>query len=100
MKVRIDYNLPEFSATKIVMWECHMDESAKGRYDMILGRYILTEVVLNLKHSKHAIKSGDGPLKRSTAPMIDLVMQKFKDLDIGKITSEEYFTSLYMEELL
>ena len=36
--------LPEFSATKIVTWGFHVDDSTKGRYDMILGRYILIEL--------------------------------------------------------
>ena len=41
LKVKIDLTLPKISATKIVTWNCHVDDSAKGRYDMILGRYIL-----------------------------------------------------------
>ena len=49
-----------------------MDDSTKSRYDMILGRYILTALVLNLKLSNHFIESDDGPLKGSTAPMADL----------------------------
>ena len=40
LKVKIYFNLPENSAPKIVMWDCHVDDSAKGRYDMILGRDI------------------------------------------------------------
>ena len=32
MRVKIDFNLPEFIATKIIMWECHIYESAKGVY--------------------------------------------------------------------
>ena len=42
LKVKIYLNLPKLRATKIVTWNCHVDESAKGRYDMILGIYILT----------------------------------------------------------
>ena len=41
-KVRIDFTLTEISATEIVMWNCHVDESSKGIYDMILGRDLLT----------------------------------------------------------
>ena len=40
LKVEIDFTLPELSATKIGTWTCHLDDSAKSRYDMILGRYI------------------------------------------------------------
>ena len=44
LKVKIDFTLPEFSTKKIVTWNCHVDDYAKGRYDMILGRDILTEL--------------------------------------------------------
>ena len=42
IKVKIYFNLPKLSATTIVTWNFHVDESAKGRYVMILGIYILT----------------------------------------------------------
>ena len=41
LKVKIDFTSPELSRTKIVTWNCRVDDSSKGRYDMILGRYIL-----------------------------------------------------------
>ena len=44
IKVKIYFNLPEIRATKNMTWNCHVDESAKGRYYMILGRYILTDL--------------------------------------------------------
>ena len=42
LKVKIDFTLPALSATDVVTWTCHVEDSAKGRYDMILGRDILT----------------------------------------------------------
>ena len=39
-KVKIDFTLPTLSATNVVTWKCHVYESARGRYDMILGRYL------------------------------------------------------------
>ena len=50
-------------------WEWQANNSAKGSYNMILGRGILTALLLNLKDSKHVIEAGDIPLKLSTAPM-------------------------------
>ena len=35
LKVKIDFTLTELSATKIVTWDFHMDESAKDIYDMM-----------------------------------------------------------------
>ena len=45
LKDRIDFILPELSAAIIVKWNFHVDDFAKGGYDMILGRYILTALV-------------------------------------------------------
>ena len=42
MKVKIDFTLPEISVAKILTWNCHMNDSAKGRYGMILGIYLNT----------------------------------------------------------
>ena len=47
-KVNIDFCLPEFNATYILTRECHVDESTKGIYDMILGRYLLNALGLDL----------------------------------------------------
>ena len=66
LKVKIDFTLPELSTTKIVKWNCHLDDSAKERHDLILGRDLLTELGLNLKFSDNIIKASDGPFKRYT----------------------------------
>ena len=54
-KVNIDFFLPEFSATKIVTWKCHIDDSTNVIYDTILGRDLLTALGLDLKFSKNVI---------------------------------------------
>ena len=56
LKVNIDFNLPELRATKIVTWNCNVDDSYKGRYDVILGRYLLSVLGLNLKFSYNVIE--------------------------------------------
>ena len=81
-KVNIDFILPELSAMKIVMQGCHVDDSVKGRYDMILGRDILTSLVLNLKLSNNVIEAYRGPSKGFTALMVDL--GTYKTLKIQK----------------
>ena len=87
-KVKIDFALPELSATKIVTWNCHMDESAKDRYDIILSRYLLTALGLNLELYYHVIKADDVPIKGSEAPMVYLGTYEFKYLSAVKITPE------------
>ena len=87
MKVKMDSTLPKFRATKL--WRgSFVDDSAKGRFNMILGRYLSTALGLNLKLPKHIIESGDIPLKLPTAPIVDLGAYKFKDLNTDKITPE------------
>ena len=42
MKVKLNFTLTELRATKHLMWNCHVYDSAKVSYYMILGRDILT----------------------------------------------------------
>ena len=51
-------------------WNCHVDDTAKGRYDMILGLDILTELGSNLKFSEHGIKTDYGLFNRYTTHMV------------------------------
>ena len=65
--------------TKVITLNYHVDDSAKGRYDMILGRDILTTLGFNLEFSDPVIESDNGTFKGLTAPMFDLVTYEFKD---------------------
>ena len=85
IKVKVEFTLHKLSATNITVWKLHVDESAQGRYDMILGRYIRTELGLNLKLSDHVIEAYDRYLKGSTEPMVYLGTYEFKYLNTGKI---------------
>ena len=68
-----------------------MDEDAKCRYDMILGRYLLTDLGLDIKISEHLIEADSGPLKGSKTPMVNLGPYEFNILNTGEITPEESF---------
>ena len=85
----VDFSLPETSATNVVMWKFLVDDSAKYRYDLILGRDILTELVLNLKFSDHIIEADNSPFIGAAAPMVYLGTYAFKYLNIGGIKPEE-----------
>ena len=39
-KVKIYFTLLTFSTTNVMKWKCHVDYYAKGRYYMILGKYL------------------------------------------------------------
>ena len=82
------FTLPELCATEIMTWNCHVNDSAKGRYDMILGRDILKTLGLNLKLFYYVIESDYGYFKELTPHMVDLGMYEFKYLNIGNITPE------------
>ena len=89
LKVKADFTLPSLSATNVVTCKYYVYESSKGRYDMILGRYLLTESGLNLKFSEHVIKADDGHFKGSKTTMVDLSTYILKYLSTGNITPEE-----------
>ena len=43
------------------------------------------------------VKSDGGPFKESTAPLVDLGMQKIKYLNTGKLIPEKSFMNAYTE---
>ena len=91
------FTLPKLSPAYVLTWNCHVDESTKGRYDMITRRDILTSLGLNLTLSDHAIESDYTAFKASTEATVDLGTYEFKYLNIGKITPEESFIHFYTE---
>ena len=53
-------------------WERQLDESVKGRYDMILVRDLLISLLFYLKLSKNIITGGGRTFEGCTTLMIDL----------------------------
>ena len=70
------------------MRDFYVDDSAKGGYNTILGRYLLTELGLNIKLYDNVIKADDVPLRLSMTPIVDMDMYYFKVLNAEKITLE------------
>ena len=71
-KVNVKFCLPEFSATKIVTWKCHVDDSTKDIYNMILGRDLLTDLGIDIKFSNRVIVGSKGTYEGCSAPMFDV----------------------------
>ena len=71
-----------------------MDDFAKGRYDIILGRDLLTELGSNLELSEHVIEAGDAPFSRSTTSMDHLVTYILKILIQGKFHQKNHLLML------
>ena len=80
-------------------WEFHVDDFAEISYFIILSRYLLTSLVINLKFPKQIIEGCSGPFESYTEPIVDLGTYEFKIVNVDKITSKEYFTDAYLEEL-
>ena len=76
-----------------------MDDSTKVRYNIILDKYLLTELRLHLNIYEYVIEAGDGPLKGSTELIIDLGAYWFKYLNNGGNKPEEYSMTAYLDEL-
>ena len=60
-KLSVYFCLPEFIATNITSWRCQVDNSTTGRYGTILGRYLLTVLVLDTKFSEDITICSKGP---------------------------------------
>ena len=60
-KLTVNLCLPDFSAMKIVTWEIIVGGSSEICYDMVLGRYLLMDLFIDIKFSKHTIGGGKRP---------------------------------------
>ena len=98
-KIKESFCIPEFSTENIMSWEFHVDDFAEISYFIILSRYLLTSLVINLKFPKQIIEGCSGPFESYTEPIVDLGTYEFKIVNVDKITSKEYFTDAYLEEL-
>ena len=60
-KVNVVFCLTEFSANKIVPWKIIVAKKTNIRYDIILGRDLLTALGLDLEFTENDIIRGEGP---------------------------------------
>ena len=100
LKVEVDFTLPEIIATNVMTWKYYVGDSNKGRYDIILGRDLLTELELNLKWSDHINKVDYGPLKGFTASMVDLCAYEFKYMNTVKLYLKNHWKMLIQKKYI
>ena len=81
-------------------WKYHVDKQITIRYDMILGRDLLTALGLDLKFSENISIGGDGPYERCSETMVDLRYYKFEYLRDKIVKPEESFINWYVNECL
>ena len=67
---------------------------------MILGRYSLTVLGLDLKFSGNIILGVDRPFKGCSALMVDVSTYYFKPLTDNKVKPEELFINAYVKKCL
>ena len=96
----VDFGLPEFSATKIVTWKCHVDKTTNGRYDMILGRDLLDALGLDINFSEKVTIGGEGPYEGCLATMVDASNYDFTCIIDKTVKPEESFINSYVDECL
>ena len=82
------------------MRKCHVDNSTNGRYDIILGIYLLNSLRLDLKFSENIVIGIEVPYKRLLAPMVDVSNYDFRTLIDKIVKPEEYFINVYVEKCL
>ena len=99
-KENVDFCLPGFSATIIVTWKCHIDESTNGRYEMILGRDLLTALGLDIKFSDNVLSGREGPHEGCSAPMVDVSNYDLNIITAKIVRPEESFINSYVNECL
>ena len=84
--VKLQLYLPVLSATKTVTWKYHVDDSTAGRYNMIISRYLLTKLGIDLKFSTNTIQCSKGSYQGCTTPMVNLDYYDFEPINIKMCT--------------
>ena len=66
--------------TKTVTWKCYLDDSTISRYDMIIGRDLLTALGLELKFYDPVIVGSKSPYEGCLSPMVDMINYDYAHL--------------------
>ena len=77
-----------------------MDESTNGRYDFILGKDLLTALVLDIDFPDNVIIGGKGPYEGCSAHLIYLCNYDFTSITDKTVKPEQYFINPYVKKCL
>ena len=72
--------------------KCHVDDSAEGKYGMILGRYLLIALGLGINFYEHIIISGAGTYEGCLEAMVDIKNYGFKNRTDKTIKVKDFFS--------
>ena len=72
-----------------------MDDLTKSRCDIILGRDITMDLVLDLKYSKHIIAESYGKYKGCTSHMVDLINCSFRPSNLENEVTPKRFLWMF-----
>lgn len=80
----VQFTLPELDSNKIINWTCHVDDSDEhSRYDMIIGRDLLSELKFCVDFGNNEINCDEGPFKGCSTKMKDIDdVMNIKELNI------------------
>ena len=76
--IKVDFCLSKFSVTNVMTQQYHINDSSECKYNMILGRDLLTDLGLDIFFSKTSISVGDGTYEGWTTPMIEMTTYNYK----------------------
>ena len=82
----------------IVTYKCHVYDSAKGRYNMILRRDLLTNLGLEPKFSVFIVVGVKRLYEVYLAPTVDIRSCYYESLTNKNVKQEESFLDLYVDE--
>ena len=82
----------------IVTYKCHVYDSAKGRYNMIMGRDLLTTLGLDPKFSDFIVVGVKWLYEVFSAPTVDVRKFYYESLTNKNVKQEESFLDLYVDE--
>ena len=81
-------------------WKCHVDHKNNIRYYMILSRYLLTALGMDLDFSENLVIGDEGPYEGCLSNMAELSNYDFKYLTENTVKPEESFVHSYVDECL